>query len=127
MRWRAPGPAAPAAEEASAPQACRLVERLPQNLRGPLVCLEMEDHYVRVRTTRGSALLLMRLGDAMAEAAPTPGAQAHRSWWVAAEAITRFERVGRVAQLHLKTGTKVPVSQRYIQTIEALAPANEAR
>lgn len=99
----------------------RLVERLPPNLRGPLVCLRMEDHYVRVHTTRGSALILMRLSDAMAEAAPTPGAQSHRSWWVAADAIEGFERVGRVGQLRLKTGLTAPVSQPYLQEIERLS------
>ena len=99
----------------------RLVERLPPNLRGPLVCLRMEDHYVRVHTTRGSALILMRLTDAMAEATPTPGAQSHRSWWVAADAIEGFERVGRVGQLRLKTGLTAPVSQPYLQEIERLA------
>ncbi|MFC3691471.1 LytTR family DNA-binding domain-containing protein [Chenggangzhangella methanolivorans] len=109
------------AGESEAPQTSRLVERLPPNLRGPLICLRMEDHYVRVHTTRGSTLILMRLGDAMAEAAPTPGAQSHRSWWVAANAVESFERVGRVGQLRLKTGLTAPVSQPYLQAIEALA------
>ena len=109
------------AEPADGPQPSRLVERLPPNLRGPLVCLKMEDHYVRVHTTRGSTLVLMRLGDAMAEAAPTPGAQSHRSWWVAADAIEGFERAGRAGQLRLKNGLTAPVSQPYLQAIERLA------
>lgn len=114
-------PSPDAALATVAVQPCRLIERLPPNLRGPLVCLRMEDHYVRVHTTRGSALILMRLGDAMAEAAPTPGAQSHRSWWVAADAIEGFERVGRVGQLRLKTGLTAPVSQPYLQEIERLS------
>lgn len=105
----------------SEPRLSRLADRLPPKLRGPLVCLEMEDHYVRVHTAQGSALVLMRLGDAMTEAAPTRGAQAHRSWWVAADAIESFERTGRAAQLRLKNGLTAPVSQRYLRSIEKLA------
>jgi hypothetical protein len=60
------------AAESDAPPISRLAERLPPNLRAPIICLEMEDHYVRVHTSRGSALVLMRLGDAMKEAAPRP-------------------------------------------------------
>lgn len=103
------------------PQASRLVQRLPPDLRAPIVCLEMEDHYVRVHTLRGSALILMRLGDAMEEVAPTPGARSHRSWWVAADAIERFERTGRGGALRLRNGLTAPVSQRYVRSIAELA------
>lgn len=96
-----------------------LTDRLPANLRGPIVCLEMEDHYVRVHTTRGSALVLMRLGDAMKETAPTVGVQSHRSWWVAADSVEGFERAGRAGRLRLANGLVAPVSQRHLRSIEA--------
>ncbi|GLK81219.1 LytTR family DNA-binding domain-containing protein [Methylopila turkensis] len=98
-----------------------LLTRLPPAVRGPILCLEMEDHYVRVHTSRGSSLVLMRLGDAMREVGSTPGAQAHRSWWVAADAIENFERSGRAARVTLSNGLTAPVSQRHLQSIAELA------
>ncbi|MFD1701971.1 LytTR family DNA-binding domain-containing protein [Methylopila henanensis] len=106
---------------AAPPAASTLLARLPPDLRGPIVCLEMEDHYVRVHTSRGSSLVLMRLGDAMRELGPTPGAQAHRSWWVAAAAIESFERSGRAGRLTLSNGLTAPVSQRHLRAIAELA------
>lgn len=93
--------------------------RLPLDVRGRLVCLEMEDHYVRVHTDRGSALVLLRLSDAIAEAHPVQGRQVHRSWWVSDEAVEGFERVGRVGALRLSNGVRAPVSQRYLRSAEA--------
>ena len=104
----------------------RLIGRLPLHVRGRILCLEMEDHYVRVHTDRGSALVLLRLTDAIAEAeAILPGKQVHRSWWVSNEAIERFERVGRTGQLHLNGGLKAPVSQRYLKLVEGACASDE--
>jgi DNA-binding LytR/AlgR family response regulator len=97
----------------------RLIGRIPLAQRGRLLCLAMEDHYVRVHTDRGSALVLLRLSDAIAEAeAAIPGRQVHRSWWVSDEAVERFERVGRTGQIHLHGGIRAPVSQRYLKSVE---------
>lgn len=124
----APGPPPPAALAPPSPvvpalPAPRLVpplvERLPPELRGPLVCLQMEDHYVRVHTMRGSALLLMRLTDAIAGTQPVAGRQVHRSWWVSDQAVEAYERAGRVGVLLLSNGCRVPVSQRYLAEVEA--------
>ncbi|MFC7053840.1 LytTR family DNA-binding domain-containing protein [Hansschlegelia quercus] len=104
------------------PQASRLIARLPLELRGRLICLQMEDHYVRVHTDRGSALLLMRLSDAMSEAEPISGMQIHRSWWVANDAIKSFDRVGRTGQLSLSNGVTAPVSQRHLAAVTEAAP-----
>lgn len=99
--------------------AARLNARLPPRMRGRIICLEMQDHYVRVHTDAGSALVLMRLGDAIAEADAGSGRQVHRSWWVLDEAVERFERVGRTGALCLDNGLRVPVSQRYLRGVEA--------
>ncbi|GLK67880.1 LytTR family DNA-binding domain-containing protein [Hansschlegelia plantiphila] len=101
----------------------RLVARLPSALRGRLLCLEMEDHYVRVHTDQGSSLVLLRLSDAINEAAPISGGQVHRSWWVSDEAIEAFERTGRTAQLRLTNGLMAPVSQRYLKATETAVVA----
>ncbi len=121
----APADLQPVAVDAAAayrpePQAATnpLVARLPVNLRGRMIALEMEDHYARVHTDRGSGLVLLRLGDAIAESAPTAGRRVHRSWWVADDAIQHCERVGRVGRLRLSNGLSAPVSQRYLKEID---------
>ncbi|MEE4208304.1 MAG: hypothetical protein V2I43_03440, partial [Parvularcula sp.] len=48
-----------------------------------LLALSAEDHYVRVATTGGEALVSARFGDAVEAVATLPGTQVHRSWWVA--------------------------------------------
>lgn len=120
----APGPAADAAPlHARLPA---LVARLPAAVRGTVLCLEMEDHYVRVHTARGSALLLLRLGDAIEETRPLSGRQVHRSWWIADAAVETFERRGRVGQLRLSNGQRVPVSQRYLREVQSAFAKTEA-
>ena len=48
-----------------------------------LYAIESEDHYLRVHTSAGQELILMRLADAVRELAGVEGLQTHRSWWVA--------------------------------------------
>ncbi|MEA3033261.1 MAG: hypothetical protein QOH86_1277 [Sphingomonadales bacterium] len=88
--------------------------RLPDRLRGArLLAVEAEDHYLRFHTDRGSDLLLMRLSDAVAELAGLGGAQTHRSWWVARDAVAGVRRSGGRATLTLVNGLAVPVSRRH--------------
>lgn len=100
-----------------------LARRLPFAVRGPILCLQMEDHYVRVHTTRGSALVLMRLSDAIAELEPTPGLRIHRSWWIAHEALRTVDRSPRAVRAHLVNGIVAPVSRPYLQALLAVADA----
>lgn len=88
-----------------------LLDRLPAHLGSDILCLEMEDHYVRVRTTLGSAMLLMRMVDAEAALSEIDGARVHRSWWVRRDAIERVETRGRQIDLILTNGLTVPVSR----------------
>ena len=94
-----------------------LLDRLPLDKRGPLLSLSVEDHYVRVRTTRGEEMVLMRLGDAIRETAPTDGLQVHRSHWVARAAVTAARRDGDRAILTLTDGHELPASRRYIPAL----------
>lgn len=96
----------------------RLVDRLPPHLRAPPIALEMEDHYVRVHTPRGSTLLLMRLRDAVAELDGTPGALVHRSWWVARGAVQGVRREGRNLRLQLAGGIEAPVARAQAPALE---------
>lgn len=71
----------------------------------------MEDHYVRVHTAHGSALVLMSLSQAITGLKDVEGVQTHRSWWVARSAITGMVEDGRNLRLRLDGGLEAPVSR----------------
>ena len=79
--------------------------------------MESEDHYLRLHTSQGQDLILMRLADAVAELEGIEGAQVHRSWWVAREAIAESRRGDGRATLTLKDGSEVPVSRTYAKLL----------
>ncbi len=92
----------------------KFLERLPLKLRGgELYAVEAQDHYLRLHTSRGSDLILMRLADAVAELDGIEGAQTHRSWWVAKAAVQDARRGDGRAVLTLKSGIEAPVSRSY--------------
>ena len=110
----------PVRTHAAAPDAppARFLDRLPLKLRGAeLFAVEAEDHYLRLHTSRGSDLILMRLSDALAELEGLEGAQTHRSWWVAKGAVVDAERSDGRAVLTLKGGAKAPVSRTYARAL----------
>ncbi|MEM8697152.1 MAG: LytTR family DNA-binding domain-containing protein [Pseudomonadota bacterium] len=86
-------------------------KRLPRELGDHLVCLEMQDHYVKAHTLTGSEMLLMRLRDAMAELDGIEGMQVHRSWWVARDQVRAIRREGRAIKLELANGLLAPVAR----------------
>jgi hypothetical protein len=111
-----PGPAAPAPPPA-APPPNPLLDQLPAELGSDIIALEMEDHYVRVHTALGSALVLMRLRDAMALVGEIEGMQVHRSWWVARHAVEDVLRDGRNVRLKLARGIEAPVARAQVATL----------
>jgi len=108
------------AAAAAGPTPPRLMARLPAALEGEILALQAEDHYVRVHTTRGSTLLLMRMADAIAELDGQPGLQVHRSWWVARGAVSGAAPTGRRASLTLVNGLIVPVTRAAMPRARAL-------
>ncbi|MBA4014204.1 MAG: hypothetical protein C0481_20285 [Phenylobacterium sp.] len=103
---------------AAAPAPPRFLERLPLKLRGAEIwAVEAEDHYLRLHTSKGQDLILLRLADAVAELEGIVGAQVHRSWWVARDAITEARRGDGRATLTLKDGSEVPVSRTYARQL----------
>jgi len=92
-----------------------ILRRLPGARRGRLIRLTARDHYVEIVTDRGTALVPMRLRDAIAEVAPTEGTQVHRSHWVATHAVTAQRNAGGAARLHLTDGSVVPVGRTFRQ------------
>jgi hypothetical protein len=96
----------------------KFLERLPVKLRGgELYAVQAEDHYLRLHTSKGSDLILMRLADAVAELDGLEGAQTHRSWWVAKAAVADARRADGRGTLTLKNGVEAPVSRSYAGTL----------
>ena len=92
----------------------KFLARLPNKLKGAEVwAVEAQDHYLRLHTSLGQDLILMRLSDAVAELEGIEGAQTHRSWWVARAAVVETERAEGRATLTLKDGAKIPVSRGF--------------
>jgi hypothetical protein len=106
-----PPPAASPSEAAEPREVPRFLERLPAQVGRDLLALEMEDHYVRAHTASGSALILMRMRDAIAELDGLDGLQVHRSWWVARAAVERPVQDGRNLRLRLTNGIEAPVAR----------------
>jgi hypothetical protein len=96
------------------------VDRLPSRLRGgELWALQAEDHYVRVHTSRGDALIRLRMADALRELRGIEGARTHRSWWVARAAVREVKRgEGKVA-LVLPNGREAAVSRALAKDLRA--------
>ena len=94
------------------------LDRLSAELGRDLLCLSMEDHYVRAHTDKGDTLILMRMADAVKELETYGGAQVHRSWWVAKDAVASVEKEQRKVSLTLKNGLTVPVSHRRVKALK---------
>lgn len=118
---RAAAPQTQAQSPTQAPaQTPALLARLPLDKRGDLLALSAQDHYTAVHTSKGRALVLIRLADAVAEAAPTPGVQIHRSHWVAQAAITQLRRTGDGGEVTLSSGETLPVARARLGDLRAL-------
>lgn len=98
----------------------KFLDRLPARLAGAeLWAVEAEDHYLRLHTSLGQDLILMRLGDAVIELEGIEGARTHRSWWVARSAVRGVERDDGRALLSLPDGARAPVSRAYAKVLRA--------
>jgi hypothetical protein len=110
---------APAEDEGGG--SLRFLTRLPPRLGRDLICLQMEDHYVRAHTAVGSDLILIPLHQAVAELKGLEGLQVHRSWWVSRSAVVEVERDGRSVRLKLRNGVSAPVSRRAVAALKSAA------
>ena len=87
------------------------------NLAPDILALQMEDHYVRVHTSSGSELVLMPLGQAIANMGKKEGIRTHRSWWVARDAVERIDGTPRSMSLRLSNGIVAPVARSSVATL----------
>lgn len=107
------------AEAVSPDPAKKFLERLPIKYRtAELYAVSSEDHYLRVHTSMGEELILMRLADAMRELENADGLQTHRSWWVAKAAVTDLKKENGKLTLVLQSGAEVPVSRTYTKAVK---------
>jgi DNA-binding LytR/AlgR family response regulator len=90
-----------------------LLSRLPPEIGSDIIALETEDHYLRVHSAGGSALILMRMADAVALLDPRLGAQVHRRWWVAQAAVVGVRTEGQKLFLRLNDKKLVPVGRTF--------------
>lgn len=102
----------------SPPRTVRVLDRVAFDKRGALLALSVEDHYVRITTTKGTDVVLMRLRDALLETGDVAGMQVHRSHWIALNALKSVKRNGDGALITLTNGDDVPVSRRYMPAIK---------
>ncbi len=110
------GEAAKARPEAT-PAPRSFGERLPEHLRAsPIHAMQAEDHYIRVYTAAGDALVPGRFTDFITEIG-VEGCKTHRSWWVAEGAVERLTRSGRNWSVQLSGGVKAPVSRSALATV----------
>jgi len=90
----------------------KLLKRLPIEFHGAnLYAVSSEDHYLRIHTDRGEALILMRLADAVRDLETADGLQTHRSWWVARTGVAKAQGPYGKRILTLKSGTVAPVAR----------------
>jgi len=95
------------------------LRRLPARLGADLLYIEVEDHYLRIHTSKGNDLLLMRLSDAVVALDATLGRQVHRSYWVARRAVSAVERDRYRVHLILSNGARIPVSRTFQPKLRA--------
>jgi hypothetical protein len=84
---------------------------LPRELGEELIAVSSELQYLRVWTTRGSALVLGSLQQ-VEETEASDGIRTHRSWWVNVQHVARVRGKGDGAVCELSNGLEVPVSRR---------------
>jgi hypothetical protein len=96
-----------------------LREGLSAKLTQKLICLQMEDHYVRIHSEGGSELVLSSFKDAIDAVRPLGGLKVHRSWWVARDAVVRPIWSGQKVELELTNGIRAPVSRASVAKLRA--------
>ena len=76
-----------------------------------VLCLRMEDHYVRIYSAVGSRLVAGPFERVIVSLGDREGMRVHRSWWVARSAVIGVRSEGRNLKLELSNGLQAPVSR----------------
>jgi hypothetical protein len=96
-------------------------KKIPESIQSSqLLALKAEDHYLKVITDGGSALILMKFEDALSALNGYPGIQTHRSWWVASSQLTELHSIAAsTTHVTLQNGEQAPISRRRRKTVNA--------
>lgn len=106
-------------EDETPPQGPSLFQsRLAGPMVGELLCLEMQDHYLKVHTSSDSEMILCRMEDAARELEGL-GQRVHRSWWVASSARQAVKRDGQKLVVLLSNGLEIPIGRTYRPALKA--------
>ena len=106
-------------EQAADTQITPLLTRLPPEHRsGAIISISMQDHYAEVTTTAGTALILLRLNDAIDLLEGCPGARIQRSHWVAKGFVKSINRNGRRVEVRLHDGRTLPIGATYLKAAQ---------
>ena len=119
----APDEAAAAPRPLPAPAALRhpapaFLRRLAPPVKGQLLAVQAQEHYVRVITAEGAHCTLYRFGDALRELEGLSGLQVHRSFWVADAGVAALRNDRRGLRIVLRNGEQVPVSARHTGIVQ---------
>lgn len=104
---------------AADPALTALIGKLPENMRGEILHLEAQGHYLRVLTDKGEAQMLMRFSDAIVGLPEALGIQTHRSHWIALAAAKMLVRTDGKQFVQLKGDGMVPVSKTRLAAVKA--------
>lgn len=86
--------------------------KLPIGIRNAaILALSAEDHYVKVRTDRGDALILMNLATAIAALGERAGVRVHRSHWVSRQLAEKASMRGWRRGVRIDDDTVLPISR----------------
>jgi len=98
-------------------------QALPRELGDDVIAVSSELQYLRVWTTRGSALILGALQE-VEDTESMAGMRIHRSWWVHAGHVRTVRRKADGLVCQLSDGREIPVSRR--RKADALARFGDA-
>lgn len=121
---------APAGEGADHAALRALWEKAPRRIGRDLVAMSAELHYLRLRTTKGEALVLHPIGravEAIEAAGGPPGLTIHRSHWVAARHVLDLETEGDRMTCVLTGGLRLPVARSRRAALRAALAATAPR
>ncbi len=90
---------------------------LPTEKRGEVWLISAADHYVEITTQNGTHMHRMTMKAAVEKAGPDEGLRVHRSHWVAYAAMLSLEKDGERNMLTLRSGERVPVSQKNVAKV----------
>lgn len=112
------GAGVPVALRPAGPTAPAFFERFNPPLKGRVLAVQAQEHYIRVITSEGALTTLYRFGDALRELQELPGLQVHRSFWVADAGVAGLKSGRRGLRIVLRNGEQVPVSAKHAEVVQ---------